>query len=293
MVFGLKAALLPFHLWLPATYAGAAAPVAALFAIMTKVGVYAIVRVFNLVFGSAAGSLAGLGEAWLWPLALATVVVGAIGALGSRSLRRLVAYLVVVSVGTLLAGVALGSGAALAASLFYLVHSTLVTGGLFLLADVIGRRRGHASDSLVPGAPFPRPLVPGVLFLLLAVGMAGLPPLGGFLGKLLLLQAAVSSPRAPWLFTVVLGAGILSLVALGRAGSTLFWRRSEPPEQEAVARERPGALAPVVALASGALLFVVLAGPVAELTRATAAQLAEPAGFVDAVLGPRSGERLR
>lgn len=290
VVFGLKAALLPFHLWLPATYAGAAAPVAALFAIMTKVGVYAILRVFTLVFGGSAGRLAGLGEAWLWPLALATIVVGAVGALGSRSLRRLVAYLVVVSVGTLLAGLSLGTGAAWAASLFYLVHSTLVSGGLFLLADVVGRRRGPVSDSLVSGGPFARPLVPGVIFLVLGVGMAGLPPLGGFLGKALLLQAGVSSPRAPWLFAVVLGAGFLSLVALGRAGSTLFWRRSDIPRPEGGAGDRPVPLAPAVALASGVLLLAALAGPVAEFTRAAGAQLAEPAGFVNAVLGPRSGE---
>ncbi|MDU5678929.1 MAG: monovalent cation/H+ antiporter subunit D, partial [Pseudomonas aeruginosa] len=122
VVFALKAALLPLYFWLPRAYAAASAPVAALFAIMTKVGIYSILRVYTLVFGDAAGELANLAQAWLWPLALATLGLGAIGALAARTLQSLLAYLVVVSAGTLLAGVALGSERALAASLYYLLH---------------------------------------------------------------------------------------------------------------------------------------------------------------------------
>ncbi|MCU0934969.1 MAG: monovalent cation/H+ antiporter subunit D [Gammaproteobacteria bacterium] len=286
VVFALKAALLPLHLWLPAAYAGAAAPVAALFAIMTKVGVYAIVRVYTLVFGEGAGALAGLAEAWLWPLALATLAIGAFGALGSRSLRRLAAYLVVVSVGTLLAGVGLGTPAGLAASLFYLLHTTLVTAGLFLLADGVGRRRGTAGDALVPNAPFVAPLVPGVLFVVAAVAVAGLPPLSGFLGKLLLLQAGLAADRAPWLFAVVLGAGLLTLLAVSRAGSVLFWRRAQGVPPGAGAGGGAAALLPAAALILASPLLAALAAPVAALTQATAAQLADPAGYVAAVLGP-------
>ncbi len=135
VVFALKAALLPLYFWLPRAYATASAPVAALFAIMTKVGIYSILRVYTLVFGDAAGELANLAQAWAWPLALATLGLGAIGALAARTLQGLLAYLVVVSAGTLLAGVALGSERALAASLYYLLHSTWIAGGLFLLAD--------------------------------------------------------------------------------------------------------------------------------------------------------------
>ncbi len=286
VVFALKAALLPLYFWLPAAYASAEAPVAALFAVMTKVGVYAIVRVYTLVFGAGAGSLAGLAEAWLWPLALATLAVGAVGALGSRSLRRLVAYLVLVSVGTLLAGVALATPAGRAASLFYLLHTTLATGGLFLLADVIGQRRGRPGDALVPGAAFDRPLVPGVLFVVAAVAVAGMPPLSGFLGKLLLLQAGLSAGRGAWLFGVVLGAGLLSLVALSRAGSTLFWRRAEGSRPDAAGADGWVPLAPAAVLILASPLLAALAGPISALTEATAAQLADPAGYVEAVLGP-------
>lgn len=149
VVFALKAALLPLYFWLPRAYAAASAPVAALFAIMTKVGIYSILRVYTLVFGEAAGELANLAQAWLWPLALATLGLGAIGALAARTLQGLLAYLVVVSAGTLLAGVALGSERALAASLYYLLHSTWIAGGLFLLADLVARQRGDKAGDLV------------------------------------------------------------------------------------------------------------------------------------------------
>jgi multicomponent K+:H+ antiporter subunit D len=288
VVFALKAALLPLHLWLPSAYSSAAAPVAALFAIMTKVGVYAIVRVYTLVFGSGAGALAGLAWEWLWPLALATVLAGAVGVLGSAGLRRLVAYLVVVSVGTLVAGVSLGNAEGLAASLYYLAHTTLVTGGLFLLADVIARRRGEAADALQPGAPFVRPLVPGVLFVAGAVAVAGMPPLSGFLGKLLLLRAAVPAGQAGWLWPVVLGGGLLALVALSRAGSTLFWRRAEATVGE---QSRPDgvALAAAGALLLASPLLAALAGPAMAFARAAAGQLLDPGGYVSAVLGRGAG----
>ena len=109
LVFALKAALLPLYFWLPRAYASASAPVAALFAIMTKVGIYAILRLATLMFGAGAGELAHLTQAWLWPLALATVALGAVGVLAARSLQMLLAYLVVVSAGTLLAAVASGT----------------------------------------------------------------------------------------------------------------------------------------------------------------------------------------
>jgi multicomponent K+:H+ antiporter subunit D len=199
-----------------------------------------------------------------------------------------VAYLVLVSVGTLLAGVGLGTPAGQAASLFYMLHTTLATGGLFLLADVIARRRGRAGDALVPGAPFDRPLVPGVLFVVAAVAVAGMPPLSGFLGKVLLLQAGLSVGQGSWLFGVVLGGGLLSLVALSRTGSTLFWRRTGGSRRDPGAGAPAGwaTLAPAAALILASPLLTVFAGPVAALTEATATQLADPAGYVEAVLGP-------
>ncbi|HEX9802005.1 MAG TPA: monovalent cation/H+ antiporter subunit D, partial [Gammaproteobacteria bacterium] len=156
LVFCLKAALLPLYFWLPAAYSAASAPVAALFAIMTKVGIYAIIRVYTLIFGEQAGQLANVASDWLWPLALATLLLGAVGALAADKLRTLIAYLIIISVGTLLAAVSFNSAETLAAALYYLLHTTLLSGGLFLLAGIIGRHRGPATDRFVSAGAMPQ-----------------------------------------------------------------------------------------------------------------------------------------
>ena len=267
LVFALKAALLPLYFWLPRAYAAASAPVAALFAIMTKVGIYAILRLATLMFGAGAGELAHLTQAWLWPLALATVALGAVGVLAARSLQMLLAYLVVVSAGTLLAAVASGTPQAHAAGLYYLLHSTWVAGGLFLLADLITRQRGDKGGALEPGPALQHPALLGGLFFFGAVAVIGLPPLSGFLGKLLLLQAQPSLA----LWAVLLLGGLTVLVALSRAGSTLFWRVGLSSLDSAELDR--GRLAACLLLLACALLLVLLAAPLLDYAQAAAAQL--------------------
>jgi multicomponent K+:H+ antiporter subunit D len=273
LVFALKAALLPLSFWLPSAYAAASAPVAALFAIMTKVGVYAILRVCTLIFGAGAGELANLAQNWLWPLALATVALGAIGALAARSLQLLVAYLVLVSAGTLLAAVAVGSAEAHAAALYYLLHSTWIAGGLFLLADLIIRQRGAKGGALVQGPALEHPALLGGLFFFGAVAVIGLPPLSGFLGKLLLLRAAPSVE----LWSVLLIGGFAALVAFSRAGSTLFWRVGLSSLDSAELDR--GRLAATLLLLAAGLVLVVLAQPLLAYTGAAAAQLHDPDAY--------------
>src|SRR5690606_18275691 len=187
VVFGLKAAIVPLYLWLPATYASAGAPVAALFAIMTKVGVYSIIRVHWGVFGVEAGEAALAVQGWLLPLALTTSVLGVLGALAAHSMARLVAYLTVSSVGTILAGVGLYTEGTLSAALYYMLHSTIVMAGLFLLVELIGAQRGDAQDRLRPATAVREPVLLGLLMIFGAASAAGLPPLPGFLGKLMML----------------------------------------------------------------------------------------------------------
>lgn len=267
LVFALKAALLPLHFWLPRAYSAASAPVAALFSIMTKVGVYAILRVCTLIFGESGGELANLLHAWLWPLALATVVLGAVGALAARSLQLLLAYMVLVSAGTLLAALAIGTPQAHGAALYYLLHSTWVAGGLFLLADLISRQRGSKAGVLVQGAALENPALLGGLFFFGAVAVVGLPPLSGFLGKLLLLRAGPS----PALWIVLLLGGLAALLAFSRAGSTLFWRVGLSSLDSAELDR--GRLLACVLLFACSLGLVVLAAPVLEYSTAAATQL--------------------
>jgi multicomponent K+:H+ antiporter subunit D len=290
VVFALKAAILPLHLWLPALYSSTTAPVAALFAIMTKVGVYAILRTFTLIFplNSPVSDVAG----WLVPLALLTLVTGTLGVLGSRRFTSLIASLVVVSVGTLLAGIGLFTVAGITAALYYLPHTTLITAGMFLLADLIARQRGAAADWFSPGPPMPAPVLPllGVLFFVGAVASAGMPPLSGFIGKLLLLQA-VSPEKGIWLlislWTIVLTGGLAALIALGRAGSLLFWTTKGEAVIGGSQRLQPRFLhlvAPIVLLLSMSVVMTILAAPICRYAEATAAQLLTPTNYIDSVL---------
>jgi multicomponent K+:H+ antiporter subunit D len=262
LVFGLKAAVFPMSFWLPQAYRSAIGPVAALFAIMTKVGIYAMLRCDALVFGGAGGVLDAFMHDWAWWLAIATIIYGALGALAVSSLKTTTGFLVLVSVGLLIAAVTLQTVLAWSALLYYLISTTLCTGALFLLADTL------ESESLEPAAAPSLPearepasleslddatapaITPdadsepavvaapagkvekthapwpsnfaGALYLAAAVGAAGLPPLSGFLGKAMVLAATPLS-QAVVLWPAVLISGLLSIVALSRTGTRLLW----------------------------------------------------------------------
>jgi len=285
VVFALKAALVPLGFWLPSAYSAAAAPVAALFAILSKVGVYAILRVHGLVFGPDAGGAASVHIPWLLPLGLLTIAAATMGVLASRDLRRLLAYLVVVSAGTLVVALGLDSEAATSAALYYALNSTLVAGGLFLLADLIARERGEARGLLDRAQAVSRPVLLGTLFFVAAVGVVGLPPLAGFAAKLYILQNAAVHPHAAWVFSVVLISGLLIILVLSRAGSALFWKTGEQAAPT-VASSRLQITASALLL-SGAALLMAGGGTATDYTRATATQLAERSAYVDAVMANR------
>lgn len=294
LVFAIKSAVLPLHFWLPATYANAPFAVAALFAIMTKVGVYSILRMFTLVFGPDIAATAGLAGDWLLPAALATLAVGSVGILGAREIGRLAAFAAIASVGTLLTAVALFSPQAAAAAVYYAVHSTLAGALLFLVADLVKSRRGGAID-LAP--PMPQRGMIAALFFLAAIAAAGMPPLSGFVGKLMVLDATRQQDYAAAIWGVILVTSLVTIVGLARAGSILFWKPHDPacqfagPEprrapQEDAARERAAAL-PLVAtstLAVGIVALTVFAGPAMNYATATAEQLFDPSIMIDAVL---------
>ncbi|MEX2528699.1 MAG: monovalent cation/H+ antiporter subunit D [Gemmatimonadota bacterium] len=283
VVFSVKAALLPLYFWLPRAYSSASAPVAALFAIMTKVGVYAIIRVYTLVFSGDAPVMGGVPGRVLFPVALVTLVLATIGVVAARSLRNMVAYLLIASVGTMLAAISYFSQEALAASLFYMVHSTVIMATLFLLAELIALERGAGGDALEPARPVARPALLGSLFFVSAAAVAGMPPFSGFLGKALVLQSSLPEANAVWLFAAVLGGGLMGLVAVGRAGSVLFWKT----QGDAVAH-LPGEAASVVpvCLLVGVILGLsILAGPISAYTAGAAEQLMNPGPYIEAVLG--------
>ncbi|MGL6109242.1 MAG: monovalent cation/H+ antiporter subunit D, partial [Rubrivivax sp.] len=296
VVFGVKAALLPLYFWLPATYGAASAPVAALFAIMTKVGVYAILRMSTLAFGTDAGPAAHVTSPWLESLALVTLLLGAVGALAARQLRVLVGNVVVASAGTLLLAVSLGRPETVAAGLFYLVNSTLVACALFLLADRVRAVRGAADDHMRPASMGPARTELGLLFVLFGVSAAGMPPLGGFMGKAMLLQAAGSGPWAGAVVATMLAASLLMMVAFARSGSLLFWAPGPAAAANAGTPSPPAGLdAALPGHARHALALILLAGliaacavfagPLSRYTEAAARQLFASEAYRQAVLG--------
>ncbi len=291
-VFALKTALVPLYLWLPAAYAHTTAAVAALFAIMTKVGAYSILRVYTLIFGAQAGTAANLVEAWLLPMALLTLIVGVLGVLASTRLRQQVAYLVIASIGTLLTATGIHSAAGITAALYYLPHSTFAAAAFFLLSDSIAQRRNVMDDQFEPGPVIQQHRLLGTLFFITAILTAGLPPLSGFIGKFLILNAALPHPSLPWIMGVILITSLFTLIALARSGSMLFYRAQAPhtgninpdADQPRSVLSVTVELTPVACLLLFCMGLVIFAGTVTEYTAAIANQLLHPETYIESVL---------
>jgi multicomponent K+:H+ antiporter subunit D len=290
LVFAVKAALVPVQFWLPGTYANAPPPVAALFAIMTKVGAYAIIRVYTLIFGDDAGASANLAGPWLLPAALVTMVIGMAGVLAARRLGEAVAFAVIGSMGTLLAAVAVFTEEAMSAALYYLLHSTVAAGALFLIVDLVNQRRTGYGDLLRAAPPFAHTGFIAGLFLLGAMAMTGLPPLSGFIGKLLVLDGVRESAYAAWIWTLVLVTSLLAIVGFARAGTTVFWKSAAIDGYLEPDRPLTPAL-PFVAvgiLLGASVLLTAFAGPVTLYLDTVAEQIYNPAEYIETVL-PASG----
>jgi multicomponent K+:H+ antiporter subunit D len=285
LVFAIKAALAPLHLWLPSSYAEAPAPVAALFAIMTKVGAYAIIRVYTLIFAPDLAVTAGLHTTWLLPAALVSLAIGMIGLLGARRLDRLVAFAVIGSMGMVMIAIAQFTETGIAAALYYAVHSTLAAATLFLIVDLVAS--GRISLDLRAMSPMAGAALTSGMFFVAAIAMAGLPPLSGFLGKLMILQSAFAGPQVVWVWAVVLSSSLVAVVGFGRAGSTLFWKaKSIEPPQDLPEATQPAILSYV---AVGGLIALIvghtaLAGPIYAYMADTSAQLFAPDAYIATVL---------
>lgn len=277
LVFAIKGALVPLQFWLPGTYANAPGVVAAMFAIMTKVGAYATLRFATLVFPPDLPATALALPMLLMPAALVTLGIGAIGTLGASTLPRLAAFAGIASMGTVFLAIAQLTPAASAAALYYLLHSTLATALLFLVADLISRRRAHLR--LDADSPLAEPGLTGALFLLAAIALAGLPPLSGFLGKLLILDAWRDQAALVW--PAVLVSSFLMILGLSRAGSLLFWKIADQPPP-LPPRPEPLAWAATLALLAGLVALTLLAGPVTDWLAATSDSLYASDGYIAA-----------
>ena len=285
LVFAIKAALVPLHFWLPSSYAEAPAPVAALFAIMTKVGAYAIIRVYTMIFPPELEVTMGLHGTWLLPLALISLGLGALGVLAAGKLDRLVTFSVIGSMGMVMVTISLFTPESTAAALYYMIHSTFAAAALFLIADLVRTSRG--SLELTPMPVMAGAVTTSAMFFAAAIAMAGLPPFSGFLGKLLVLAAAFPTDAIVWVFAVVLISSLVNVVGFSRAGSILFWKaKAVPADEDAPEAEAPTNMSymAVGGLLALLVLHTVFAGPVYRYMTATATQLYAPGPYISTVL---------
>ena len=220
VAFGIKAAVFPLSFWLPDSYPSAPAPVTAAFAgLLTKIGVYAIIRVETVIFPSPELNPA------LMVVALLTMVVGALGAVAQADIKRILSFTLVSHIGYMILGVALGTVAGTAAAIYYIVHHIVVQTTLFLAAGLVEREAGSTSITRIGGLLASAPLV-AVLFFIPALNLGGIPPFSGFIGKLGLFQATAAQGDA--LAYVLIGAGalvsLLTLYTLVRVWNLAFWR---------------------------------------------------------------------
>ena len=287
LVFAIKAAVVPLHFWLPSSYAEAPAPVAALFAIMTKVGAYAIIRVYTMIFPPDLALTEELHGAWLMGAALLSLAIGMVGVLAARQLDRLVAFSVIGSMGMVMVAIALFTPEGIAAALYYIVHSTLAAAALFLISDLA--RAGRANLELRAQPMISGAALTSAMFFVAAIAMTGLPPLSGFIGKLLILQAGFERPEAVWIWAVILIASLISVVGFARAGSTVFWKAKAVSLANTETRDPVRAPAALSYAAVGGLIALlvahtVFAGPAYRYAENTAAQLFAPGPYIATVL---------
>ena len=290
IVFGVKAAMVPLHFWLPDSYPTAPAPVTAVFAgLLTKVGIYAMIRTQLLVFTHE--------RSWELMLAIAalTMIVGALGALAQNDLNRMLSFLLVSHIGYMLFGLGVYDVAGLTGVILYVVHHITVQATLFLVSGLITWHTGTVALSRMGGLVKAAPLV-AVLFALPALSLAGVPPFSGFVAKLALLRAGAGA--GTWLAYGVTGVAVLTslltLYAMARVWTRAFWGQVKQPEgdpdpdDELVvgtgSSSRPMVLATGV-LVTASVLIALVAGPLANVSGRAAADLVHGTPYYSAVLG--------
>ncbi len=275
--FGIKAGVFPMFFWLPASYHTMSIAVLAIFAgLLTKVGVYACLRVFSLLFAG--------GEALREVIALmaaGTMLFGVFGAAVQWDVRRILSFHIISQIGYILLGLALGTVAAMAGAIFYIVHHIIVKANLFLIAGAMHRCTGTYDLRRCGGLMRSQPWL-AVLFAIPALSLAGIPPLSGFWAKFLVIDASFKADAA-WLAAVGLFVGLLTIYSMSKIWIEAYWKRAPVVRQRILRVPAPMTLA-IGALAALTLWIGLQPQALIEFSRAAAATLADPAQYIDATL---------
>jgi multicomponent K+:H+ antiporter subunit D len=303
VAFLIKAGMWPLCFWLPTAYSAASAPVAGVFAILSKLGIYVILRLIMLLFGT--GPSAGFGSTFLLYGGMATLIFGTVGVLASQALGRLAGFSVLVSSGTLLMVLGINDGAVSSGALLYLVSSTLTISAFFMLIELVERGQDAGANVLAvtmeaygdaeedepeegDGVTMPGTMaILGTCFAACAILLSGLPPLSGFIAKFAMLSAmmgtgAIGVPPtfAVWaLIILVILSGVASLISMTRAGIRAFWSSIEGTVPRVLVIE----IVPVMFLIGLTLALTIQAGPAMQYMDTTIRTLATPNVYIDAV----------
>ena len=284
IAFGIKAALFPLFFWLPASYHTLPVSVAAFFAgMLSKVGVYSLIRMFTLVFTAGTGA----AHATLLVVAALTMLFGVIGAASQMEMRRILSFHIISQVGYMVLGLALFTPLALAGTIVYLVHHIIVKANLFLVSGLV-RQAGGAFNLKNIGGLYKTNGLLALGFIIPAFALAGFPPLSGFWAKLLIIKASLESQQ----YTLALlsaAVGLLTVFSMIKIWSEAFWKPAPIEERKSSANYplSPWALAPVLSLAMVTVLLGLCMEPVIRFSVSAAGQLMDPQVYVEAVLGGR------
>ena len=287
IAFGVKAAAFPLFFWLPASYHTPPAAVSAVMAgLLTKVGVYALVRMFSLLFVHDFVHFQPL----LLGIAAATMATGVLGAASQNEFRRILSFHIISQIGYMLMGLAIFTPLALAGTIFYLAHHIIVKTNLFLIAGVVQRLQGSYQLSRLGGLYRDRPWL-AALFLVPAMSLAGLPPLSGFWAKLALIRAGLEAEHY-WLVGTALAVSLLTLFSMTKIWGEAFWKAAPEDLEDSHDHDTPAhnaaavrwMAAPSIVLAALTVLIGLAAEPLFALASATAEQLLNPQLYIDAVL---------
>ena len=284
--FGVKAALFPLFFWLPASYHAPAFAVSAVFAgLLTKVGVYALMRMFTLVFTQDVAFTHGV---LLW-IACATMVTGVLGAAAQTGFRRILSFHIVSQIGYMVLGLALLTPLALTGAVFYLVHHIIVKANLFLVAGVANRIAGGEDIDRIGGLYRGAPWL-AFLFLVPAFSLAGFPPLSGFWAKYVLVKASMDLQM--WVVAgIALAVGLMTIYSMTKIWGRAFWAPSEDGRVPTLATLEPGARAalmvPIAGLAALTVGIGLFPEPFVQVAARAAGELLDPQAYLEAVLGVR------
>jgi len=285
LAFGIKAAAFPLFFWLPASYHTGPVAVSALFAgLLTKVGVYALFRVFTLIFNQSPEFTHSI---LLWVAAF-TMLTGVLGAAAQFEFRRILSFHIVSQIGYMILGLALYTPLAIIGGVFYITHHIIVKTNLFLISGIAHRLLGTYDLNKLGGIYKSRPVL-SILFLIPALSLAGLPPLSGFFAKFIVIRAGIEAEA--WVVTgIALLVGLLTLYSMIKIWAEAFWKTlPEETDGSGLNQVMTPSLAalylPVILLASCTLFIGLNGQPIYLMAEFSAQQLLNPAGYIEAVLG--------